>query len=108
MDSLQSLCVLTEGLFGYSREPTLIFPQVPGRTFFPNLSKCGYLCSGPISVDPICPQPTRTEQRIGSAREALFSDGFIVNICAGMKVVPIAAIFGARTEIVDAERPRAV
>ena len=37
--ALQISCFLTEGLFGYAREPTLIFSKVPGRTFFPNLSK---------------------------------------------------------------------
>ena len=51
---------LTEGLFGYSHQPAFIFPKVPGRTFFPNLSKCiNHFCSGPISVDPIRPQPSR-------------------------------------------------
>ena len=39
MGSLQILCFLTEGLFGCSRQPTFIFPKVPGRTFFHNLSK---------------------------------------------------------------------
>ena len=34
------------------------FPKVPGRTFFPQTVNV-YItcCSGPISVDPICPQP---------------------------------------------------
>ena len=31
--------------------------KVPGRTFFPNLSKWHYFCSGSISVNPIWPQP---------------------------------------------------
>ena len=38
----------------------VIFPKVPGRTFFPNLSNfiiCCHFCSDPISVDPISPQP---------------------------------------------------
>ena len=30
---------------------------MPGRTFFPNLSKTHYFGSDPISVDPIRPQP---------------------------------------------------
>ena len=29
--------------FGCSRQPTFIFPKVPGRTFFPNLSKSLFL-----------------------------------------------------------------
>ena len=33
--SLRLSCFSTEGLFGYSRSPTCIFPKVPRRTFFP-------------------------------------------------------------------------
>ena len=37
---------------------TFISLKVPGHTFFPNKSvKIHDFCSGPISVDPICPQP---------------------------------------------------
>ena len=73
--SLQISCFLTEGLFRYSRLPTFVFPKVPGRAFSYNLSKLitfaaaplvltrfaveiHYFCSGPIGVDPICPQAT--------------------------------------------------
>ena len=48
------------GTFGYSRYPTCVFPNVPGRTFFSNLQNKRYFCSGPTSVDPICPQPNAT------------------------------------------------
>ena len=35
-----------------------IFPKVPGRTFFPKLSKFITFAAAPLnSVDPICPQP---------------------------------------------------
>ena len=34
-----SLCFLTEDLFGYPRSPTFTFPKVLGRTFVPNPSK---------------------------------------------------------------------
>ena len=35
------------------------FPKVPGPTvLFPQSVKIGYFCSGPIGVDPICPQAT--------------------------------------------------
>ena len=44
-------------LLGYSREPAFIFPRVPGRTFCPNPSKMNTFAIGPISVDPVCPQP---------------------------------------------------
>ena len=33
-----------------------IFPRMPGRTLFP-IRENSLLCSGPVSVDPICPQP---------------------------------------------------
>ena len=32
--------------------------KVPGRNFFPKSVKIHYFCSGPVSVDPICPQPS--------------------------------------------------
>ena len=37
--SLQIPCFLTAGPFVYSREPASIFPEGPGRNFFPNLSE---------------------------------------------------------------------
>ena len=56
MGSLQ-LSFFYRNLFGYSRQPTFIFPKVPGRICSPNLSKFVTFCSGPISVDPMRPQP---------------------------------------------------
>ena len=50
MGSLQISCFLT-GTFR-----VLPFPKVPGRTFFPNLSKLITFAAAP-SVDPIRPQP---------------------------------------------------
>ena len=44
------------GADGAGREAhTFIFTKVPGLTFFPQPDKINYLCSGPLSVDPICP-----------------------------------------------------
>ena len=43
---------LTEGPFGYSREPTFIFPKVPGRTFFLNLSKLITFAVAPLVLTP--------------------------------------------------------
>ena len=43
---------LTEGLFGHSRQPTFILPKVPGRTFFPNLSKCITFAAAPLVLTP--------------------------------------------------------
>ena len=46
--------VFFDGLFGCSREPTFILCQ--GVSFFQSV-KTQYFCGGPMSVDPICPQP---------------------------------------------------
>ena len=58
MGSLRISGFSTEGAFVYCHEPAFVFPKVPGRTFFPQPVKTRYFCSGHISVDPICPQPT--------------------------------------------------
>ena len=51
------LCVLAEGLFGYSREPASIYPEVPGRTFFTNLSKIITFAAAPLVLTPfVCNQ----------------------------------------------------
>ena len=45
-----------EGLFGTPVD--FIFPKMPGHTFFSTpATLINYFRSGPISVDPICPQP---------------------------------------------------
>ena len=51
MGSLQiSVVFFTEGLFG-------VLPLTYARAYlFPQSVKIPYFCSGPISVDPICPQ----------------------------------------------------
>ena len=46
-----NLVFLTEGLFGYS------FQKCQGVPFSQSV-EIHYFCSGPVSVDPICPQPT--------------------------------------------------
>ena len=53
------VCVLTEGLFGHSPYPTSTFylPKSDRAYLFPQSVQIPYFCSGPISVDPICPQP---------------------------------------------------
>ena len=38
-DGVIANSIFVDGPFGYSRLPTCILPKVPGRTFFPNLSK---------------------------------------------------------------------
>ena len=52
MGSLQISCFLTEGPFGYSALPTFILPKVPGRTFFPNLSKIITFAAAPLVSTP--------------------------------------------------------
>ena len=53
MGSLQIFSFLTEGLFGYSCHP---LPKSATAYLFPQSGNVHYFCSGPISVDPICPQ----------------------------------------------------
>ena len=55
--SLQISWFLTEGLFGYSRQPTFYLPKSARAYLFPQSVKSHYLCSGPISVDPISLKP---------------------------------------------------
>ena len=50
--SLQSSCVLREGLFGYSPSTVFILPKVPGRTFSPNLSKWITFAAAPSVLTP--------------------------------------------------------
>ena len=48
---------LDRATFGYSRQPTFIFPKVPGRTFFFNLSKFITFAATPgISLHISCSQ----------------------------------------------------
>ena len=51
LGSLQLLCCLTEGPFGYSHWPTFMLPKVPGRTFFP-ICQISLLLQRPISLTP--------------------------------------------------------
>ena len=52
---LRISCFLTEGLLGCSR---YFYPPKSARAYlFPQSVKIICFCSGPISVDPICPQP---------------------------------------------------
>ena len=50
MGSLQMLCFLTEGLLG--TPSTFTFQEVPGRTFFPNLSKFVTFAAAPLVLTP--------------------------------------------------------
>ena len=45
---------------------TLIFPKVPGRTFSHQCVEIVDFCSGPISVDPVCPQPDSPHTRLSA------------------------------------------
>ena len=56
MGSLQSLCFLTGTLWVFPLIDVYI-PKSARAHLFPQSVKNGYFCSGPISVDPICPQP---------------------------------------------------
>ena len=68
MGSLRISCFSTEGLLGYSRWPTFIFPKVPGRTFFPNLSKFITFAAAPLVLTPfVRNQGTVTSRRARAA-----------------------------------------
>ena len=41
-----------EGSFGYSLKPSFIFPKVPGRPFFPNLSEITTFAAAPLVLTP--------------------------------------------------------
>ena len=48
--------VLTEGLLGILPLTYFYLPKSARAYLFPQAAKIPYFCSGPISVDPICPQ----------------------------------------------------
>ena len=54
MGSLQISCFLTEGVLPLTY---LYIPKSSSSYLFPQSVKIDYFCSGPISVDPVCPQP---------------------------------------------------
>ena len=64
---LRISCFLTQGLSGYSREPTFIFQKVPGRIFFLDLSKLITLAAALLVSTPFVrnqnkgPQGTATD-----------------------------------------------
>ena len=49
---VQISCIMTEELFGYSRQPTSISPKVPGRTLSPNLSNKFTFAANPLVLTP--------------------------------------------------------
>ena len=62
MGSLQMLCVFDRGTLWVLPLTYLYLPESARAYLFPQSVKTHhYFCSGPISVDPICPQPSRVE-----------------------------------------------
>ena len=55
--SLRISHFLTEGLFGHFPLIYFYLPRSARACLFPQSVKKHYFCSGPLSVDPICPQP---------------------------------------------------
>ena len=86
MGSLRISCFLTEGLFGLLPLAYFYLPKVPGRTFFPNLSKFITFAAAPLVLTTfvrnqvLCPVELRslTSQPRGpllpSSRLTAFSD----------------------------------
>ena len=68
--SLQILCFLTEELFGVLPLTYFYLPKSARAYLFPQSVKTHCFCSGPISVDPICPQPKGVWPRLGHGRRA--------------------------------------
>ena len=66
--SLQMSWFLTGVLFGYSRQPSFIFPKVPGRTFFPNLSILITSAAAPLVLTPFFPKMTNLIANYGDPR----------------------------------------
>ena len=52
--------VFRQGLFGYSRSPISVFPKVPGRTFFPSLSKSITFAAAPFVLTPFVRNQSRS------------------------------------------------
>ena len=59
--------------FLFNRE-TFTFPKVPGRTFFPNLSKSITWAASPSVLTPFCPQPTIPRGHLLLLRESGVSE----------------------------------
>ena len=66
MGSLQFFMFFDRGSFGYSTY--FYLPRSARAYLFPHSVKIRYLCGGPISVDPIRPQPRTTSSRTGRRR----------------------------------------
>ena len=49
------------------------FPKSAWACRFPQSDKLNYFCSGPMSVDPICPQPNRAKGNSNKKGGAVFS-----------------------------------
>ena len=70
--SLQISCFLT-GIFGVLRVTCLYLPKSARVYLFPQPVKIPYFCSGPINVDPICPQPSTAKGRFGGFQSTVRS-----------------------------------
>ena len=95
MGSLKISCVLTEGPLGYSREYTFIFPKVPGRTFFPNLSKSITFAAAPLVLTPF----------VRNQAEAALVSGCIMYGCryCGIRVCFLSVVLSCSCDMVAAQ-----
>ena len=62
MGSLQMSCFFDRGTFWVPPLTYFHLPKSARAYLFPQSVKTHYFCSGPISVDPICPQPKIAHQ----------------------------------------------
>ena len=65
MGSLQILVVFHRGTFWVLPLTYFYLPQSARAYLFPQSVKSHYFCSGPISADPIRPQPSNVEMGMG-------------------------------------------
>ena len=72
-----NLMFFDRGTFWVLQLTYLYLPKSARAYLFPQSVKNSYLCSGPISVDPICPQPSDRGCGIGleTCKYVLFGDG---------------------------------
>ena len=83
--SLQISCFLTEGLLILPLTYSYL-PKSARAYFFSRSVEINYFCSGPISVDPICPQPTHASLAAAwTARSAKAKPTTVFHAC-GAKV----------------------
>ena len=74
-NGVSEFCVFDGGTFWVLPLTYFYLPKRARAYLFPESVKIGYFCSGPISVDPICPQPKDFFDRMGRSHFCLVPRG---------------------------------